>query len=471
MTDDELEALAADSEGEFIRRRRQVEDFRYDEQQEKYWDTTTGNLLSNKSVDGAIAMDDWPLRPDGRNGELRPVSPSKVINAIDTGLTVEGSTWWPGRPRFIQDVVVTDRGVMDLRGAVCYNAYVPPSHDLSRAVEPTLWIEHVKRVFPEPTEHELFFDYAAHMIQRPDEKVNWGLVLAGRQGVGKDTALIPLRAGVGEWNAAEVSPDAIAEAYNGYVRSVLLVINEVRPHDEDHKAANFYNQLKPILSAPPDMTPMTLKYANTIYVRNLCHVVLTTNDPLTMFIPEDDRRLMVLTSPRSRDDFDVAYFRAVHDQLEAGGTAGAIRWLAARDLSAFRPTEAPPMTAGKERIIESGNQVRRTALDDVFEQFVEWMGKRPRVFFHKDLQAFADDMQLFDDRTSVTKAINARNFHYKMHERGYDMVRNPSGREWRSTNFRTRSAFVDSAMPDEDRLTMVRAELDRRPLDFHRTEH
>ena len=79
MRDDELEALAAASEGAFRRRRRVMEDFRYDEQQEAYWDTTTSTLLGAKSVDGAIHRDDWPTRPNA-DGEERPYPPSRAIN-------------------------------------------------------------------------------------------------------------------------------------------------------------------------------------------------------------------------------------------------------------------------------------------------------------------------------------------------------------------------------------------------------
>ncbi len=468
MRDDELEALAAASEGAFRRRRRVMEDFRYDEQQEAYWDTTTSTLLAAKSVDGAIHRDDWPTRPNA-DGEERPYPPSRAINDIDTGLTVEGSTWWPGRPRFIEDVVVTDRGAMTLKGAACYNSYVRPDLPPRNKVDPAPWIEHVKRLYPDPVEHEHFFDFCAHAIQHPDEKLNHGIVMAGAMGIGKDTALLPVRTGVGEWNAAEVGPDAIASQYNGYVRSVLLVINEVRPHDEDHKASNFYNMLKPILAAPPDMLPMTVKYANTIYIRNLCHVVLTTNDPLTMYIPPEDRRLFVMTSPladpQNNKVFPEGYFEAMHQFFAAGGTEAVIHWLNDRDLSAFKATTPPAMTAGKQAIINSANQVRRTLVDDVLDRYLEARseaGASSQVIFHRDLSDFVRRGNLFDDEQAVVKLLNAKNFHFKMNERGYDMVRNPDALEWSKGKFRTRMAFIRREVAESERMKIIREELETR---------
>lgn len=470
MRDDELLAEAEASETTFTRRRRRLEDFLYDEVQEKFWDTTTGILLGARSVDGAIPRDGWPLR-ENRNGELVPTRPSLVLTDVDVGQTVEGTTWWPGMPTRIENFVVSDRGTQKVMGANAYNTYVKPNHHhLPPPTDPQPWIDHVRRLFPNPGEAEVFFDFAAHMLQRPHEKVNWGVVMAGEQGVGKDTTLLPLRVGVGEINAAEISPDDVASGYNGYVRSVLLVINEVRPHDEDHKAANFYNQLKPILASPPEMLPMTLKYVNTVYIRNLCHVVLTTNDPLTMYIPEGDRRLYVLTSPVMPGALDSTYFRPLHQQLANGGTSAVIRWLMARDLSQFDPCEPPPMTAAKKRIVDSSNYVRRSFVDDVFEAFCELLGQKPQVFFHRDLTTMVRELDMFDDARKAVNQLNAKNFHYKMSERGYDMERPDHAQEFIHGKFRSRSAFVSKGIPEEARLQLIEEELTRRPLTF-RTTH
>lgn len=477
MKDDELEKLAEEAdeadEATFTRRRRALEDFRYDEQQEKYWDTTTGTLLGGKSVDGAIPKSDWPLRPDGRSGKMIPFAPSAAINNIDTGLTVEGSTWWPGRPRFIENYVVTDRGAIPVKGAVCYNLYVPPSRDdLRNNQNPDKWIDHVKFLWPDPAEHEHFFDFAAHMIQRPDEKVNHGIVIAGAQGIGKDTALLPLRKGVGDWNAAEIDPDTISRQYNGYVKSVMLVINEVRPHDEDHKASNFYNQLKPILAAPPDMLSMEVKYANTIYVRNLCHVLLTTNDPLTMYIPPEDRRLFVMTSPlpdpKTAPIFSPKYFDEMYAYLEDGGADSVIRWLLNRDILHFNSGSPPPMTSGKKAIIDSAHQVRRTIADDIFESYcdVVFNGNQPEVVFIKDLIDFVSHANFFDDKDFALKTLQKKNFHFKMSERGYDMMRNPGANEWRRGKFRSRMAFLRRDVPRAEAVDRIEAELERRPMAF-----
>lgn len=477
MNDEDLERMATEAELEeeqnFVRRRRTMLDFRYDEQQEKYWDTTTGILLGARSVDGAIPRDEWPTRPDGRNGQLRPYKPSVAINDIDTGLTVEGSTWWPGKGTFLYDTVVSDRGAMPKRGAQCYNSYTPPDHsNLRNNQNPDRWINHVKFLFPDPLEHEHFFDFAAHMLQKPHEKVNHGIVIAGAQGIGKDTAMLPLRRGVGEWNAAEIDPDAFNKDYNPFVKSVMLVINEVRPHDEVHKASDFYNMLKPYLAAPPEVLPMTLKYANLIYVRNVCHTFLTTNDPLRMFIPEEDRRLFVMTSPlpdpKQTPIFAPGYFDEMYDYLEDGGSDAVVRWLLNRDILQFNPGTPPPMTEGKKHIIESSTTVRRTIIDDIFENLLSehFAGKPPKVLFTKDFVDFINASNFFDDKNSALKAVNGKAFHFKMSERGFNMERNPDAAQWKRGRFRSRAAFVDKTVPQHEVQKEIFSALSRRPLEF-----
>lgn len=462
MNDDELEALAAEAEDDFVRRTRTMEDFRYDEQQGKYWDVTTGILLEGKSVDGAVRHDHWPTRIDGRTGEPRPVKPSLAINDVDTGLTVEGSTWWPGKPKIIQDLVVLEQGAVHTDGAACFNRYIPPRRtEKPRGFKPDPWIDHVRRLYPDPVEHEHFFDYCAHLIQHPEQKVNHGVVMAGAQGIGKDTALIPLRLGVGEWNTSEVGPDDIMGQYNPFVQSVLLVINEVRPHERDFKASNFYNMLKPYMASPPEVLPLKAKYQRLSYVRNVCRVVLTTNEPLSMYLPPEDRRLFVMTSRVEQGALDQKYFTELYRWLLRGGSAATVAWLAERDILQFNPGGIPPKTKGKQAIIDSADAVRRTLVDEVFELYVKEIlgGNEPLVFFHTDLFSFVNVSPLFDDAQEALKQLKARNFHFKMAERGYDMLKNPYATEWRSGNFRSRTAFVHRSVPHDEQTKVVEAAL------------
>jgi len=170
-----------------------------------------------------------------------------------------------------------------------------------------------------------------------------------------------------------------------------------------------------------------------------------------------------LSDPKTSGDFAPDYFDVLYAWLDAGGSGAVVNWLRNRAIKASVLRTAPPVTKGKVAIIESAAQVRRNQVDDVWEDFCQVIndGKRPPVFFHRDLTDFAR-AEAFDDSQRIVSALNAKNFHFKMAERGYDMVRNPGGSEWRAGKFRSRMAFADKCLPRDEQLRLIAVELDRR---------
>ena len=53
-------------------------------------------------------------------------------------------------------------------------------------------------------------------------------MLGGAQGIGKDTILEPVKAGVGAWNWNDISPTQMLGRFNGWAKSVILRVNEAR---------------------------------------------------------------------------------------------------------------------------------------------------------------------------------------------------------------------------------------------------
>ena len=78
---------------------------------------------------------------------------------------------------------------------------------------------------------------------------------AGRAaGIGKDTILEPLRHAIGPWNFSEVTPVQMMGRFNGFLKAVVLRVNEVRDRGETDRYA-FYNHSKIMIAAPPDTLP------------------------------------------------------------------------------------------------------------------------------------------------------------------------------------------------------------------------
>jgi hypothetical protein len=135
-------------------------------------------------------------------------------------------TWAPGEPMLVANRLISDGGWIERKKVTCFNLYRPPVREPGNAAEAAPWIDHVHRVFPEDAAH--IIKWFAHRVQRPQEKINHALVLGGNQGIGKDTLLEPVKRAVGPWNFSEVSPKQMLGRFNGFLKSVILRVNEAR---------------------------------------------------------------------------------------------------------------------------------------------------------------------------------------------------------------------------------------------------
>jgi hypothetical protein len=117
-------------------------------------------------------------------------------------------------------------GWFDRKGCCVFNLYRPPM------VKPIAgsadrWLAHIDRLYG--AEHAAHIvRWCAHRVQKPADKINHALVLGGKQGIGKDTLLEPVKHAVGAWNFIEVSPKQVLGRFNGFLKSVILRVSEAR---------------------------------------------------------------------------------------------------------------------------------------------------------------------------------------------------------------------------------------------------
>jgi hypothetical protein len=392
------------------------EDFRYDSYQNGYWHVDTGYFLGEtKSVNSLIPTEYWPVkRLIGGNGEAKEVviKPADWLANVSNGCLVEVSTWQPGRPRIIEDELVIQGGsIIHSPGRAMFNQYLPPPAFTGPFISAKKWIDHVERLYPEPLEHNYFFDCCAHMLQRPEEKANVAMVLAGKQGVGKDMMLLPVKAAIGAHNVEDISPDEFVSPYNSYCQCIMLVINEMRPSKEDYHASSIYEKIKRFSVTPPDRIAISEKYMRMRYSVNVMRMFVTTNSPKQMYIAPNDRRMMILNSPLLTGWATNDYFSDLATWLHAGGFAAVANWLRLRDISAFRPKAPPPRTAAWEEITSGWS-----APQDEVAAALDTLGS-PAVLFSSELFKAA-----FDGKEEIRKLLmNRRRLMHRMELSGYSI--------------------------------------------------
>ncbi|HEY4340532.1 MAG TPA: primase-helicase family protein [Steroidobacteraceae bacterium] len=411
-------------------------------------DTESAGLLTTRTAgsDGgqAVTFEDFhAYMPDHRyifgpsrelwpassvNSRLPPVKvgvneKGKVIHIsaaqwLDQHQPVEQMTWAPGEQMLIRDRLVSDGGWINKKGCTTFNLYRPPSLILGDPSQATLWVDHVRRVYPDEAEH--IIKWLAHRVQRPGEKINHALVLGGTQGVGKDTLLEPAKAAVGAWNFVEVSPTHMLGRFNGFVKSVILRVSEARDLGDVDRFA-FYDHLKTYTAAPPDVLRCDEKHMREHAVMNVCGVIITTNHKTDgIYLPADDRRHFVAWSERTKDDFSEQYWNDLWRWYSDGGLQHVGAYLAALDLSAFNPKAPPPKTRAFFEIVDASRAPEDAELADVLD-----------VLSNPDAITLADIINMANESLQewLQDRKNRRTIPHRLENVGYVPVRNDAAQD------------------------------------------
>ena len=318
-------------------------------------------FIPNRQLWPAASVNARVPAPKGPDGE--PVKPSAWL---DRKAPVEQMTWAPGEPMLIKDRLVAGGGWIERSGCTTFNLYVPPQANLGDRNDVAPWVNHIVRVYGDCADH--IIDWLAHRVQHPGEKINHALVLGGSQGIGKDTLLEPVKHAVGPWNFTEAAPTHMMGRFNGYVKSVVLRVSEARDLGDVDRYA-FYDHMKTLTAAPPDVLRCDEKNIKEYAVMNVTGVIITSNHKSDgIFLPSDDRRHYVAWSSLSKDDFSPEYWRNLYAWYAAGGTANVTAYLKERDISRFDPKAPPVRTEAWHEIVNANCAPEDAELADVIEK-------------------------------------------------------------------------------------------------------
>jgi hypothetical protein len=366
---------------------------------------------------------------------------------LDQNRPVEQITWSPGDPKIIHDRLISDGGWIDRKDVMLFNQYRPPCLKLGNAAAATPWIAHAYKVFGDDAEHTI--RWLAHRVQRPQEKINHGLVLGGeQQGTGKDTLLEPVRPAVGPWNFKDISPDKFLGRFNGFAKAVVLRVNEARDRGESDRF-KFYDHSKPYTAAPPATLHVDEKHLREYWVPNCLGFIITTNHRDSVFLLAEDRRHFVAWSNQRMKDYPEGYWERLWGWYEREGGYGHVAaYLAGLDLSAFDPKAPPPKTAAFWDIVNLNTAPEDHDLADV----IDAMGS-PDALTLKQLMAKATG--------AVTEWLldgkNARMLKHRLSRCKYVAVRNPDREDgrWRINGMKE-TVYAKSSLSPQERERAAR---------------
>jgi hypothetical protein len=213
----------------------------------------TGTFWSGEGVDACLPG--VPLLHKGKPVLIQSgpnKGEPKMVPAtawLDRKRPVHFLTWAPGLSKLIRGRLLVDGGWITRSGVTTFNFYRSPVNKSGNAKKAGPWLELVRKLYP--SDHKRIVQYFAHCVQRPDVKINHGLVIGGAPGIGKDTLIEPLKRAVGPWNCKEVSPTNLLGRFNGYLKAVVCRVSELRDLGDFNKY-QLYERTKNFLAAPPD---------------------------------------------------------------------------------------------------------------------------------------------------------------------------------------------------------------------------
>ncbi len=364
----------------------------------------------------AASVNNWVRWPIEGGREIRPST------WLDKRRAIEQVVWHPGEPEIIEHRVMQAGGWRAHGGARVFNLYLPPLPILGNPAAAAPWLDHVRRIYPNDADH--IIKWLTHRIQFPGVKCNHAIVLGGNQGIGKDTILEPIKAGVGAWNWQEISPTQMLGRFNGWVKSVVLRVNEARDLG-DVDRFSFYDHTKTYIAAPPDVLRVDEKNLREHYVANVMGVIITTNHKSDgLYLPADDRRHYVAWSNADRAQFDAAYWTGLYGWYGSGGIGHVVAYLRSLDLSDFDPKAPPVQTPAFWAIVQTGEAPESGELRDVLDHL-----GNPAAVTVERVALTAISHGFTHLATELRDRRSRRSVPHKFERVGYVPVRNPEAKD------------------------------------------
>jgi hypothetical protein len=379
---------------------------------------------------------------------------------LDLNRGIHQMIWAPGEEMIVKDRLMFEGGWVEKEGMRCFNLYRPPNIKLGDPRKAAPWLRHVKRVYP--IHGWRFVKWLAYKVQFPGVKINHGVVMGGKFGIGKDSILEPIKRAVGSWNFREATPVKIFAEFNEFQQGVIVRISEARDMgDTNEKRIDryaFFERTKTLMAAPPDTLQVNDKYIKEYSIVNCCGVIITTNHKDGLYLPPDDRRHFVLWSelepwdPEAQKEEDPPtnmlspeYFNDLWKWFGDGGCEHVAAYLSNFDLSNFDPKAPPLKTDAFWDMVAAGQSSDDAEIDDAIER----MG-RPVALTIDNIVAEEADSDLarwLVDRKS------RRVIPHRMEACGYTAVRNPDNKQglWRIDG-RKQVIYVRSELAVKERF-------------------
>lgn len=423
---------------------RWLKDWVYLKGEDKFFNLTSRESISQTAFNTAYSRF-MLTKKDVLEGRAHPERlPSHVATNINQIPVVSGKRYLPG-----QDELFTMNGV---QYANTYsNCNVPEVPDeLSK--KDLRNIERVQRHFThlfDEYEARILLDFIAYIVQNPDKRLRWALLLQGTEEDGKSFFGMLLGVVLGAENVRSLNAKTIQGDFNGWAEGQQVVfVEEIRLHG--HNRFDVLNQVKPLITN--SVIDIHRKGVDPYNVPNTASYILTTNYRDALPLTENDSRYFVMFS---RFQTKIAlmkfkmqepnYYRDLYLTLEE--SPGALRgWLLDHEVGPeVLSSDRAPASRAKGYMAMLSKSEEQQAIEEILATSLRFDLSRTLLSATDLADAMIDlDLPEIPQTSRVTKLLTDMGFTYL----GKFRVDGRYRRFWSQEPER----FMDAGQIDGDRI-------------------
>lgn len=296
--------------------------------------------------------------------------------------------YYPGEPRIV--IKEPSGGGPPEPLLNIYNKPLLP-HPVQDAEHERLFYDHLLYISGgDKTFVEMFLNFCATMIQKPEQKINWiPVFISPCKGTGRGMLLQIITALLGKSNVGIITSGTLESTFHdALVFKQLIAIDEFRMFEDANKHLNVFKSYvtEPRIAA-------NRKNRAQITVDNTANFIAFSNYESAIAIDRDERRYCVATC-YEKPKPDTYYQKLARTFLPdyEGSVAGLLHMLRERDLSSFNPKAPAVETEARRVMIDQGMTPAQRAIMTAIEQ--------RETIFNKDLFTRAEFEQCIRDHQS-----------------------------------------------------------------------
>tara|TARA_R110002153_G_scaffold265235_1_gene427668 strand:+ start:1 stop:1902 length:1902 start_codon:yes stop_codon:yes gene_type:complete len=198
---------------------------------------------------------------------------------------------------------------------------------------------------------EYLLNWAAHLIQKPEERPLVAILIKSVEGVGKDTFREYLEKIIGsDYVYTTDKMDSIVGNFNPNIGNKLLIqINEAKSFDAHSSAA----ALKHLITT--QTVEINQKNVKSYKLENYARLLLFSNECNVINITAEDRRYVIIKSGKKLDQ---DFYSSLYDDLSDKNIIKTVyEFLMNRDISQFKFTNRPINKAYQDMVKSNTNPI------------------------------------------------------------------------------------------------------------------